>query len=125
MTTVVNPSTTPVPVYNREGRTVETLVASGSSAADATPIPQHAQTTIVNVLQGSTGSAGVVFTAGLDVGSSVELYTDPNPTLGIKLFIPPGETASMQGSSVSSVNLVGVSVICRKISATDWRIFQA
>lgn len=124
MSTILNPSTTPAPVYNREGRTIETVTAAGNSAANATPIVQYAQTTIIKVLQGPTGSAGVLLPAGSDEGSVVEMYADIGNTLQTHVFPASGETLIIQSASVPS-NIIQDFMRFRKVSATEWYGFFA
>lgn len=70
MATIVSPSSSPVPVYNIEGRTVDTITASGTDASTATVIIQFVQETIVLVAGIATSGSGVV----LPANSSIEIW---------------------------------------------------
>ena len=106
MTTVIDPTRTPIPVYNRSGTTI-VEVSGGSSP---TPIPHISGTTIV-LLDMSTGNK-VELPANAEIGDTIEVYrTSGSPG---DAYTPTGETF-VRGSNVEYFD-----GIYRKVSDTQW-----
>ena len=132
MTTVVDPSGTPVPVYNRSGTTIVTVnggptVSSTAGSAigdDGTPIPSVSQTTIVLAVSAPyDGHHNIVFRlpADAEIGDVVEVYrfSGENPVV----FPNAGEAIGSLAASTGTNTGVGVSAASasfRKISSTQW-----
>lgn len=122
MTTILNPNGTPIPAYNREGRTIETATATGSfSFATALQLIGHAQTTVVLVTQGASNGAGVIMPSGAEIGDVFEVYGQPSQSGNVLFYAPSGETIDGVASSSFNLNPVKAFVL-RKVSSTDWRI---
>jgi hypothetical protein len=123
MTTIVSPSSTPVPVYVSEGRTIESLTASGNSAANATPIVRYAQTTIVMVTSGGL-STGVVVPTTAEIGDEIEVLADEANSFGVVGYMASGDTIDNAQTTFGGVSAGGVYAI-RKVSASAWRTIYA
>lgn len=123
MTTVVDPSGTPVPVYNRSGSTIVEVTAGSISPVNLqTPIPRHTGTTIALVTSTATDNAyGVELPAGCDIGDVVEIHSVSATGPGVVVYHPPDET--LYGASNTQKGVAPATArVFRKISATDWRM---
>jgi hypothetical protein len=139
MTTVVSPSSSPTPVYNRSGVTVVSVTAGAQSGEqpvgnDGTPIPQYSGVTVALVTTANTapnGSSVVLLPSGAEIGDVVEVYlfstTDPNQPVQINLFPPVGEsvgilpTSTGTNSSSNAPVQAGQGRIYRKVSSSNWQ----
>jgi hypothetical protein len=118
MATVVSPGSTPVPVYNQEGRTVDTITAGGTDASTATAIPQFAQETILLVNGSTTSGSGLVLPVGANAGDVVELLgIAQSPSISFLIYTAGSDTLNGVINNTDSVTLHGV---FRKVSATGW-----
>lgn len=123
MTTVVDPSGTPAPFYNRSGTTIELITAGPTNTPFApTPIVQYAGTTVVLVTSSSTND-GVELPAGADVGDLVEIHCVAGG-YGLTVYRPSGDT--LHGATNIQKNIPDSgSRVFRKVSTTDWRMVGA
>jgi hypothetical protein len=122
MTTVVDPSGTPVPVYNRSGTTIVEVIAGSISPVNLqTPIPHHSGTTIVLVTSNATNNeTGVELPDGADAGDLVEIHSVSGGA-GVTVYRSPDGT--MHGATNAQKGIGdGTARVFRKVSATDWRM---
>lgn len=137
MTTVVNPLTTPVPIFNRSGAALLTLspgiVTGGSTQADAvgndgTEIPAIAGIVVVlaQASHPSTWQTVLRLSGDFEVGDVVEVYTLPGSVGTLMVFPPSGSSIGNLAASVGTNTGVGVGInassgaVFRKISSTSW-----
>lgn len=117
MTTVVDPSGTPEPIYNRSGTTISELTAGTTSPFAPAPIVRHTGTTIVLVTTVSSGDQTyVTLPDDADVGDVVEVHC--MGAVGVNVLVPTGGPLDIVGAAPNH------SIVFRKISATDprpWR----
>lgn len=112
MTTVVDPGGTPIPVYNKSGTTIVTVV--GSTSGSPTVIPTFSGWTVAVTTSGSGDAYRLPATA--DIGDVVELHAaDTNAQ---DLYAPSGET--IRGQASIGLSSLGNSGIFRKFSSTQW-----
>jgi hypothetical protein len=109
MTTVLNGSTI---IFNREGTTIESLIAQGGSVGSSTAfITRTAEITIVILATDETNYACVA-PPGAEIGDVVEIFaTGGNGWV----YPPPGEWFL---SGFNSAFAPGVRL--RKVSSTEW-----
>lgn len=117
MTTIIDPSGSPSPVYNRSGTTVMTVVANGTTLGSATPIPYYSGETIVRIeASDDPRHTAVVLPDDAEIGDTVEAYATGYPAA---VFAPTGTTIIT--STQKQVTDDGARF--RKVSATRWQTF--
>lgn len=118
MTTIVDPSGTPVPIYNRSGATIIEITGGPLSPSfNPTPIVRHTGVTIALVAANSTGDfTNVILPDDAEIGDLVEVHSiGPDPA---NVLIPTSGPFDIVSP------LVNHSAVFRKISETDprpWR----
>jgi hypothetical protein len=116
MTTVVDPSGTPQPIFNRSGVTIVDVVAT--SGAPAAPIPHQSGYTIARLTTSGTSPAPEAeLPASAEVGDVVEVHYLTNALL---LIAPPSaESFASFGGLTEPIN-GGESATFRKIDPATW-----
>jgi hypothetical protein len=71
MMTILNPSGTPTIVYNRDGMTIASITAAGSTQGTATAIVRYSGVTAVVVDYGGDNSHGVILPSSAEIGDTV------------------------------------------------------
>lgn len=79
MMTVQNPSGSPTIVYNRDGTTIESVTAAGTTQGGAAAIPRASGCTVA-LCTPSVGNDSVIMPSGAEIGDVVEVYTTSNAT---------------------------------------------
>jgi hypothetical protein len=120
MTTVVDPSGTPVPVYNRGGTTIASLAAAGSTQGDAAQIQHVAGYTVVLVTVTDTARA-IELPAGAEVGDVVEVHIASTAGTGVLIFPPNGESL-LTGNTSATVGQSSGGLLFRKVGQTSWAV---
>jgi len=142
MTTVVDPLGTPVPIYNRSGAAIISMVGGATSGStvgsgvgdDASPIARVSQATIVLVITSVVDSHHLVLVRlpdDADIGDVAEVYKDPTsgpsnpivfPNVGEAIGTLPASTGSNSEAGIqlpSGAALVG-GIFFRKVSSILW-----
>lgn len=114
MTTVIDPLSTPIPVYNRSG--VAIVSVTSDNASTPAPIPTVSGTTVVLVTRGVNGGA-LALPTGRDIGDVVELYSADGSN-NIDIYPSSGETF-LDGASSRNINPV-IGGYLRKVGPTAW-----
>lgn len=120
MMTVIDPSGTPTPVYNRDGVTLlGTITAAGNSQGTATSIPHFSCHTVFGLASGGAGT-GVILPSSADVGDYFDFYSADG--VGAQIY-PPVGGQFIPTSSFAVNDPVGLSQgRIRKVSSTLWAI---
>jgi hypothetical protein len=114
MTTVVDPSGTSVPVYNRSGATITEMTAGTTSPFSPAPIVRYTGLTIALVTAISSGDQTyITLPDDADVGDLVEVHC--MSATGVNVLVPTGGPLDIVGVATNH------SVVFRKISETDSR----
>lgn len=119
MVTVIDPSGTPVPVYNRGGMTIAEMNASQSSPAPQ--ISAVASHTIVVLTTLSNSVNLVQMPSGCDIGDLVEFYVRDETGAEGAANLYPAAGESILGQSGGGFSTAGDGTVLRKITATQWR----
>ncbi len=117
MTTVVDPSGIPIPVYNRSGQTVDFFAVTGGTSV-ITPITSFSQNTICVCTVTGSGTPlteGLELPASADIGDVVQVCQDAAFSRQFTIYAPTGETINTYPSSP-----VGQSQRFIKVSPTSW-----
>jgi hypothetical protein len=114
--TVVSPGSSPVPVYNRSGVTVDSLAATGTDKAGGASIVRYAGTTVV-VVSTSTDNNAVVLPTDAETGDVVEVFTSGSP---LSVFVFAGGSDAILG--VSTYVIVSSGASFRKIADGSWGV---
>lgn len=131
MTTVRDPSGTPVPAYNRSGTTIVDVSAAGAGTTGATPrdaatpIPAASGVTIAlcTVDDSSPGGFGVSLPPNADVGDIVEVYALNGGAFGhLSVYCVSGETINGSNSVTPKGMTPSAGVRFRKVAPTEWRM---
>lgn len=113
MTTVVDPTGTPVPVYNRGGMTIVFLI--GGDESPPTPIPHVSGHTVVVTTPGMDGN-NYELPTNAEIGDVVEIRGN-----GVDVRAAVGESVrGAAGGGGGGATGVGFGTTFRKISATEW-----
>lgn len=116
MTTVVSPGSSPVPVYNKSGVTIDSITAAASPSP--TQIARYAGTTVVLVDNGGDTNNQVQLPVA-DIGDVVELYAIA-PSSGFHVAADSGSSFNLGGSLLSIFNVM----VVRKTSASVWSVMS-
>lgn len=134
MTTVVDPSGTPAPVYNRSGTTLDDINAAGLVRTGATAIQaMSAHSVVVARTWVEPGGGGpgidirhraIVLPSGADIGDVVEVYPGtrngfPSTNQPLLVFPPSGDEINELG--VNNPASVESHTVIRKVGAAAWR----
>ena len=113
MTTIVDPSGTPVPIYNRDGTTLSSITGDGSVA----PTIQHFSKWDIVLFTAVTGPQGnqLNMPSGTDIGDLIEVHA----LTAAQVVLIPASGETITGSS-SGADVPGDGLL-RKVSSTDWR----
>ena len=124
MTTVIDPNGTAIPVFNRSGTSIISLV--GNQASTPTPINTVSEATIVLLSRGqNVGDENFILTGSVDVGDVIEAYGADGHIF--QIYLPSGETLvntfvgpipTGSGSNYQSVRL-------RRVDSTHWAAIQS
>jgi hypothetical protein len=121
MTTVIDPLGSPTPVFNRSGRAIFSFAASGDTEMGAPSIPYVSGEMIVTILTTGaipTPDRAVKLPSGVDIGDTIELYSDG----AADLYPASGDSIDGVSSGVS-VAISGIkTTLLRKMSSNSWRI---
>jgi hypothetical protein len=115
MTTVVDPSGTPVPVFNRSGVTIVSVSATGTTQGAAAAISAASGQTIALVTISENNTA-VKLPSTADIGDLVEVYAFGGT---VKVFPSSGETLNGNSNAQDVQDVYGR--LFRKVSATAWK----
>lgn len=124
MITVSDPNGTPIPIYNRDGVTIQTITGSGDSSMGATQVVAPSGYSVVIVITSDTPDRAFILPTTAEIGDVVECYPDPATYDSGHLplaFPPSGET--FRGGAQSSIQIAQFGGFFRKIAATDWLYF--
>jgi hypothetical protein len=120
MTTVVDPSGTPVPVYNRSGVTIVAITANNAgdpSQDNATAIPRHSGLTVALVTCPDNNNRAVKLPSDAEIGDVVEVYQMSSSY--------PAVYAESGGATIGILNatdFINVSGgIFRKVASGRWQ----
>jgi hypothetical protein len=114
MATIIDPAGTPVPVYNKSGKTVYPVTAAGTTSGAATQLTHYSELDIVLVTVPDNMDTGIKMPSGTDIGDRIEFY------LVGGVYSPVIYPASGETFNGSSSPMTGVASL-RKVSSTDWR----
>lgn len=116
MTTVVDPLGAPSIYYNKSGRTIVRVVASGDSLSTAAPIPHESGDVIALVSVPDGFNTWTVLSSSAEPGDSVAVFVTNNSTINVA--VPSGETVGNGGTETNVQSSGGR--IFYKVSATEW-----
>ncbi len=125
MTTIIDPSGTPIPVYNRGGITIVEVTANGVTTGSATEVPAVSGHTVVLVTTTSspTDQSAVRLPSGAEIGDVVELY-HVNNDAHIIVFPPTGERLGFRTTDESFIMNAGenpgAGAMFRKTKSDRW-----
>lgn len=112
MTTVVDPTGTPAPVYNKSGTTIVSVEAGHAPPPSGPPVPEpipHQSERTISVVDLTNNEENAVeLPSGADVGDVVEVYHSGETLL--QVMAPSGETIDTTSGA-----------LFRKTDATTWR----
>lgn len=119
MTTIIDPTNSPVIVYNRSGVMIVDVIGNGGNQGSATEIPHVSGTTVAKVTA-VLGNTAVILPDNAEIGDTVEVYSlDESSRLPATVFPPSGERIN-QVVADASVDVYGG--IFRKLSTTRWGV---
>ena len=125
MTTVVDPSGTPSPVYNKSGTTVIEMAATGLNQAGAAPIVALSGHTVVLATpsadeNGDHTGDGVALPSAAVIGDVVEVYIG-TVNLFVKVYPPSGNNLNLASNGVVKVDRgTAPGAIFRKVTSNGW-----
>jgi len=115
MTTVVDPSGSPVVIFNRSGTAIVTVTAGGTSQGTATAIPRVCGITVAVATYGAMTS-NLRLPDDAEVGDCVEVHMEGD---GPAVQVYPESGATINGNSANtSVGMLHA--IFRKTAAATW-----
>lgn len=117
MTTVTTPGGTPTVIYNREGATIDSITAAGSTQGTATAITRYSALTIVVVDNNGSSSNGCIMPSDAEIGDVVEVHNSQD---GFRLYPESGGQIGASGTN-SSVNAANSSF--RRTASGQWNVF--
>lgn len=115
MTTIVDPLGTPSIYYNKSGRTIVRMSATGDSLATAAPIPHESGDVVVVVDYSDGSNYWLVLPTSAEPGDTFAVF---GLSGGIYVALPAGETLPNSGTE-APVQLSGGRIFY-KASATEW-----
>jgi len=137
MTTVIDPSGTPSPVYNRSGKTIILGLQGGAQTGPNFPLPignvgvpitSYSEVTVVIGLGNVTGYV-LLLPSTAEIGDVVMVGTDPTSTHGIAVFGVIGDSIGSLPANVGTNNLAGLGIdplrgsTFIKVTSTSWQPF--
>lgn len=126
MTTIVDPSGTPAPVYNKSGLTIGTITPTGVSQGAAAPITAYASHTVLVAYNAMGGGYAVLLPSTAEIGDVVEIHGQGNQTFDV---YPESGSSIDNGSANTPLSGLGAGytpyhVMLRKITTTNWYVIS-
>jgi hypothetical protein len=112
MVTVVDPTGTPVPVYNRSGTTIVSLTGSSGTP---TPIPHLGGTTVVLTNRGTPSGDAYELPSNAEIGDVVQIFAADNN--GPDAYAASGDVIL---PNLGSRSMTASGGFFRKVSANGW-----
>lgn len=119
MTTVLDPSGTPIPIYNNSGTTISFISGNGTGQGSGTVIDTPSFVTVI-VIACTGSNYAATLPAGVDIGSIVEAYATGDHAANV--FPPSGSSIGARPTNSEVVVSVDYGRRFRKVSATSWQV---
>lgn len=124
MTTVIDPAGTPVPVYNRSGKTIVSLSDSRDGTDPALMLVQHSERTFYEIAftypGGGSGTPIAELPNGADVGDEIYIHF----TLSASMDVVPASGDTLRLGTSTPSNVSGSAIHCIKIASNAWRVLS-
>lgn len=115
MLTVIDPDGSPSVVYNRDGTTISSYIASVSTDPP-TPIVRHSSVTVAHVTA-SANTDHMIMPADAEIGDVVEIYVSSGGLGAIHVQPDSGSQLNDSGTDVA-INIFTARI--RKVTSTNW-----
>jgi hypothetical protein len=121
MTTVIDPAGTPVPVYNRSGKTIVSISDSRDGTDPALQLTQYSERTFYEITftypGGGSGTPIAELPSNADVGDEIYIHFTSGASMDVAP--PSGETLRVSTSTPGSTG--GSTIHFIKIASDSWR----